>query len=56
LFPIYEELSKIRNALAHGTEPSNAIAHLMENQQEIETTLKRLFDELGIQKNPSAQA
>lgn len=56
LFPIYEELSKIRNALAHGTEPSNAIAHLMENQQKIETTLKRLFDELGVQKSHSAQA
>lgn len=56
LYPSFQELSKVRNALAHGTEADQRVIHLMVSQQEIETTLKRLFDELGIQKNYSTQA
>ncbi len=48
LFPSFEKLSRIRNALAHGTEPSTDIADLMKNQEKLAICLNDLFNKLGI--------
>lgn len=50
LYPIFEKLSRIRNALAHGTEAGQDIAHLMINPTELKDCLLELFEQLGISK------
>lgn len=50
-FSDFEQLSRIRNALAHGTEPSPNIADLMQNQESLAKCLYELFDRLDINPN-----
>ena len=44
----YEYLSRIRNALAHGTEPNSAIGRAMKDSEIFTKTLTELFNKLGI--------
>lgn len=44
----FMQLSRIRNALAHGTESNNKTAEIMENSIRLNKELNRLFKRLGI--------
>lgn len=44
----FMQLSKIRNSLAHGTEPNNNIVEIMKNPIKLKAELKRIFKKLDI--------